>query len=75
MIYLRHFSFPHIEQEYDFSFRLQKTCYDTLYPFFVVSKRGLRMLDFEPVTILYGGEDHGIEGHCGEVGASKGQPL
>lgn len=34
MIYLRHFSFPHIEQEYDFSFRLQKTCYDTLYPFF-----------------------------------------
>ena len=59
MIYLRHFSFPHIEQEYDFSFRLQKTCYDTLYPFFVVSKRGLRMLDFEPVTILYGGNGSG----------------
>ena len=59
MIYLKHFSFPDIEQEYDFSFRLQKTCYDTIYPFFVVSKRGLKMLDFEPVTILYGGNGSG----------------
>ncbi len=55
MIYLSHFSFPDIEREYSFLMGIKRTCYDTFYPFQVLSKRGLRMLDFEPVTILYGG--------------------
>lgn len=38
---------------------LKRTCYDTLYPFFVLSKHQLRVLDFEPVTILYGGNGSG----------------
>lgn len=59
MIYLSHFDFPHVEQEYDFMFRLKRTCYDTIYPFQVLSKHSLRMLDFEPVTILYGGNGSG----------------
>lgn len=59
MIYLSHFSFPHIEQEYSFVMEIKRTCYDTVYPFMVVSKRGLRMLDLEPVTILYGGNGSG----------------
>lgn len=59
MIYLSHFSFPEAEQETDFIFRLKRTCYDTIYPFQVLSKKGLRMLDFEPVTILYGGNGSG----------------
>ncbi len=59
MIYLSHFDFPHIEQEYDFMFRLKRTCYDTIYPFQVLSKHGLKMLDFEPITILYGGNGSG----------------
>lgn len=59
MIYLSHFSFPHIEWEYSFLMGIKRTCYDSFYPFQVVSKKGLQMLDFEPVTILYGGNGSG----------------
>ena len=37
----------------------KRTCYDTFYPFQVLSKHGLTSLDFEPVTILYGGNGSG----------------
>ena len=59
MIYLTHFSFPSLEEEYTFHFHLKRTCYDTLYPFGILSKRHLDCLDFEPVTILYGGNGSG----------------
>ncbi len=59
MIYLSHFSFPDVEKEYDFIFRLKRTCYDTVYPFQVLSRHHLVMLDFEPITILYGGNGSG----------------
>lgn len=38
---------------------LKRTCYDTMYPFFVLSRHGLTQLDFEPITILYGGNGSG----------------
>ena len=59
MIYLSHFEFPNIEQEYDFVLAQKRTCYDTYYPFQTISKHNLEMLDFEPVTILYGGNGSG----------------
>lgn len=59
MVYLSHFSFPDVETEYSFRLGLQRTCYDTIYPFFILSKHKLAMLDFEPVTILYGGNGSG----------------
>lgn len=59
MIYLTHFSFPSREEEYTFHFHLKRTCYDTLYPFGILSKRHLECLDFELVTILYGGNGSG----------------
>lgn len=59
MIYLSHFTFPDVEQEYSFLMGIKRTCYDTAYPFQVLSGHGLRMLDFEPVTILYGGNGSG----------------
>ena len=59
MIYLSHFEFPSIEQEYDFVLAQKRTCYDTYYPFQTISKHNLEMLDFEPVTILYGGNGSG----------------
>lgn len=55
MIYLSEFHFPSREMEYDFLFGIKRTCYDTAYPFGVLTKHGLRRLDLEPVTILYGG--------------------
>lgn len=59
MIYLSHFQFPDRELEYDFIMGLKRTCYDTVYPFQILSGHGLRRLDFEPVTILYGGNGSG----------------
>ena len=59
MIYLSHFEFPSREREYDFILGQKHTCYDTYYPFQILSKHDLRMLDFEPVTILYGGNGSG----------------
>lgn len=59
MIYLSHFSFPDVEREYDFILGQKRTCYDTVYPFQILSKHRLEMLDFEPVTILYGGNGCG----------------
>lgn len=59
MIYLSHFSFPDIEREYDFILGLKHTCYDTVYPFQILSKHQLSMLDFEDITILYGGNGSG----------------
>ncbi|MDE5781667.1 MAG: AAA family ATPase [Lachnospiraceae bacterium] len=59
MIYLKHFSFPDVEEEYSFIMAEKRTCYDSFYPFRVISKHNLRMIDFEPVTILYGGNGSG----------------
>ncbi len=59
MLYLSQFNFPGIEKEYDFILGLQRTCYDTIYPFQILSRNQLRVLDFEPITILYGGNGSG----------------
>lgn len=58
-IYLSHFEFPCREMEYDFTMSQKRTCYDTYYPFLVLSAHNLTMLDFEPITILYGGNGSG----------------
>ena len=59
MIYLENFQFPDEERETDFFYRpddarLKRTCYDTYYPFQILSKRHFRRVDFEPVTVFYG---------------------
>lgn len=59
MLYLSHFSFPNFEEEYDYILGVKRTCYDSFYPFRILSKNQLNMLDFEPVTILYGGNGSG----------------
>lgn len=59
MIYLSHFDFPNEDREYNFILGQKRTCYDTYYPFKILSKNSLSMLGFEPVTILYGGNGSG----------------
>lgn len=59
MVYLSHFEFPFIEQEEIFLGSIRRTCYDSFYPFQIISKHDLRMLDLEPITILYGGNGSG----------------
>ncbi len=59
MLYLSQFEFPDEEREMDFIFKQERTCYDTYYPFKVLSAHQLSVLNFEPITILYGGNGSG----------------
>lgn len=59
MIYLDYFTFPDGDMEFDFFLRQKRTCYDSYYPFQILSARRFRRIDFEPVTILYGGNGTG----------------
>ena len=59
MIYLSQFTFPPQHQEEHFLGEIKRTCYDSFYPFRTISKNGLAGLDFETITILYGGNGSG----------------
>ena len=59
MRYLSRFAFPDGDAEFDFRRAQKRTCYDTFYPFGVLSSRGLELLEFEPLTLLYGGNGCG----------------
>lgn len=59
MLYLDSFTFPDGDAEFDFFLRQKRTCYDTYYPFQILSRRRFVRIDFEPVTLLYGGNGSG----------------
>lgn len=59
MLYIDYFTFPDSEEEFDFYLKQKRTCYDTFYPFQILSRHRFRRIDFEPVTILYGGNGCG----------------
>ena len=58
-LYLQEFRFPDKDAEWRFFTAQRMTCYDSFYPFQVLSDRGLGRLEFAPVTILYGGNGCG----------------
>ena len=59
MLYLSQFEFPDADREFDFMLQQKRTCYDTYYPFKILSEHHLECLNFEPVTVLYGGNGSG----------------
>lgn len=59
MLYLDSFSFPDDGMEFDFILSIQRNCYNSFYPFKILSRRELNILNFEPITILYGGNGSG----------------
>lgn len=59
MIYLSQFSFPSQEQEDSFRFGIQRTCYDSWYPFGILSKNDFEELECSHITVLYGGNGSG----------------
>ena len=60
MIYLDSIMFPSQDDEWNYRVSaVKRTCYNTLYPFYVLSEAGLNRLDFEDITILYGGNGSG----------------
>lgn len=59
MIYLNSFEFPNDSAEFDFIIEQKMTCYESFYPFKILSRNNLERIDFEEVTILYGGNGSG----------------
>lgn len=59
MIYLKEFEFPSGDMEFDFLIEIKRKCYDSFYPFKILSKNNFERIDFESVTILYGGNGCG----------------
>lgn len=58
-LYLRAFSVPDGEMEFSHALEIKRTCYDSYYPFGVLSAKGLTEAAFEPITILCGGNGSG----------------
>ncbi len=64
MLYLKSFTFASETQELDFCMsasRLDMTCYDqgNAYPFHIFPHKRFNRLEFEPITIIYGGNGSG----------------
>ena len=59
MLYLDSFVFPDAERETSYIMEEKRTCYASFYPFKILSRRQFSRIDFEPVTILYGGNGTG----------------
>lgn len=59
MLYLKHFTFPDRDREFDFFLSIKRKCYTDFYPFQILSAAELSELEFEPVTILHGGNGSG----------------
>jgi predicted ATPase len=59
MVYLGVFTFPDSEMEFDFFMTIKRKCYDSFYPFKILSQNEFVRIDFEPITILYGGNGSG----------------
>ena len=58
-LYLKTFEFPPLSKEEGFLNEIEHTCYNTYYPFRVLSDKELDTIDFQPVTIFYGGNGSG----------------
>ncbi|WP_019879938.1 AAA family ATPase [Succinispira mobilis] len=60
MVYLRELYLPDGDKEFDYIVNnIKRKCYNTLYPFKILSQKQLSYLEFEPITILYGGNGSG----------------
>ena len=72
MLYLSRFAFPDGDAEFDFRRTVKRTCYDTYYPFGLFPRKGLDLLEFEPLTLLYGGNGSGKTTAVNVIGETLG---
>lgn len=59
MVYLEEFRLASAANEEKFFFKMKRTCFDTYYPFQIFPKKDFYSIDFEPITIFYGGNGSG----------------
>ena len=58
-VYLKNLKLVSKENESLYFFNLRRTCYNTFYPFKIFPKKEFEEVEFEPVTIFYGGNGSG----------------
>lgn len=59
MVYLSSFNFPDRTSEEIFIGGIKQTCFNTVYPFGILSQHQFERVEFDPITILYGGNGSG----------------
>lgn len=59
MIYVKRLTLPSEKAEINFIKDEQRTCFSTFYPFKIFPDKGLRHVEFEGITMLYGGNGSG----------------
>lgn len=57
--YIRELILPDEAQEWGFILAQKKTCYNGIYPFKIFPQKELRRVEFEPLTVFYGGNGSG----------------
>ena len=57
--YIRSLSLPTEVQEWQFILAQKKTCYNGIYPFKIFPQKELKKVEFEPLTVFYGGNGSG----------------
>ena len=57
--YIRELILPDEAQEWKFILAQKKTCYNGIYPFKIFPQKELRRVEFEPLTVFYGGNGSG----------------
>lgn len=72
MIFLNSFSFPDKDDEYNFFVEQKMTCYNSFYPFQVLSEKGIARLDFSHITVFYGGNGSGKTTALNIIGEALG---
>ena len=75
MVYLQSFSFPDDGQEFDFILNEKRKCYTSFYPFKILSRHRFERVDFEPITIFYGGNGSGKSTALHVIAARAGIPC
>lgn len=59
MVYLKRIKLLSEDEEFGVLRFEKRTCFGTVYPFKIFPQKGLEIIDFEPVTIFYGGNGSG----------------
>ena len=59
MIYLRKLVLPSDDEDNSVIMSERRTCFNSFYPFGIFPRKELRRLDFNGITMLYGGNGSG----------------
>lgn len=59
MIYIKKFVLPSSRTEIEVIKNEKRTCFNTFYPFKIFPEKGLNQVEFENITLLYGGNGSG----------------